>query len=293
MVSFLDLPKLPPLIYGVDTYPLFTRISIETTKVCTRTCWFCCSENRGKHQETMSDGMYSKIVEELSDLQFDGVCQWFFLNEPLFDKNWEPRIAFLREQVPRCTIHITTNWDTMHRKPRDVQVDTITRLYEAGVNSLNLNDYDNRGYKSLVEDYSTQSGIPLVHHCWQRIGPRKRVISCGPLPEKLHSWTDYIDTGDLEDHSMPTQGGKGRCPRPMRHLVVQWDGSVPLCCARDTTRPDTEIYGNVATSTLTEIWNSKGLWEYRRRLQDGERTGQCTGCTAKVAYPHVVRKVEL
>lgn len=298
MPAFTDLPKLPPIKFGGrQQYPLFTRISIETSKKCTRSCWFCPSGNREGAQQVMSQNLYDKIVQELSELKFAGVVQWFLLNEPLMDKAYLERIRQLRQACPKVTIHVTTNWDTMHRRPEPEQVVTIHRLFEAGVNSLNLNDYDKRGYAKIVKMAADALPDPphitlSKHHNWTRLGPRKRVLSATFGSDQLHTWAGAIgDTSDIASEGAQAQTGKGRCARPHRHIVVAYDGTVPICCAVDTTQA--EVVGDVNENTLVEIWNSKRFFQYRHSLQQGIRDKDCSGCNATVAYSHVVRRVKM
>lgn len=213
----------------------------------------------------MSDSLYARIVQQL--IGFDGVVQWFYLNEPLLDPDHIKRIAVLRAFVPRCTIHLTTNWDVMWGKPLVEQRKKIKALFDAGVNSLNLNDYDGKGYETINAPYIR------VAHCWKRI--TGQVISYGPLPTRLHSW------------------GKGKtlmrhCARPHRHIVVCWDGSVPICCAVNPLK--SEKIGDANTQSLSEIWQSRRMWEYREQLQAAKRVWDCEGCDETMAFPHVVRK---
>lgn len=309
---FMNMRKLDPVKFGQDQYPLFTRISIETSKVCNRTCWFCPAEQRGKKQQLMSDELYAKIIDELHDLNFNGVVQWFFINEPLMDRAWESRIKLLRTRLPECTIHITSNWDLHGRLSDEKQIAVITRLYDAGVNSFNINDYDDKGYGRIVPlaaQYlnervrSSRKGnkripstalVEVRDHCWQRIGPRRRVLSCGPLPKALHTRTGYVQLENIETFwKGGSQKGKKHCPRPFRHIVVQYDGKVPLCCTVDPTTSKVEWMGDINKETLVEVWNKKRMWEYRALLQDGRREGQCKSCDAKFSFPSIVRRVDL
>lgn len=292
MTNFLDLPKLPPIIYGKEEYPLFTRISIETTKTCTRDCWFCPSSERGPKVQTMTDALYNKILDELNTLQFDGVVQWFYLNEPLLDKGHVQRIEQLRKACPRCCIHMTTNWDLMWKKDESAQISKIADLFDAGVNSLNLNDYDHRGYMKVAKKASIQiDEVEFGDHNWKKLAPSKRFLSCGPLPEKLHSWSGYVTEEDIAEDGLQSQGAKGCCPRPMRHIVVQYNGVVPLCCAVNPLV--SEEFGDINKQSLVDVWNCKRLYYYRSLLQEGRREGDCQNCDARVAYAHVVRKVKL
>lgn len=289
-MNFIHLRKLRPIRFG-QRYPLFTRVSLETTKTCTRACSFCPSVERGKLVQTMPDELYAKILYELGELQFSGVVQWFFVNEPLIDKNHLVRIAQLRAACRRVTIHVTTNWDVMHKRPDEDQLIEIDSLFAAGVNSLNLNDYDHRGYERIVKLAGKRFKVPVVNHNWKKLRPTEHVLSCGPLPEKLHSWTGYVSDTVVQSLGLRHQTGKSYCPRPMRHIVVMYNGQVPLCCAVNPT--GAEILGDVNKQSLVDIWNNRRFFEYRKKLQEGIREEQCKNCDASVAYPHVVRRVSL
>lgn len=283
MAHFFDILKLPPVPFG-KPYPEFTRISIETSGTCTRSCWHCPAEERGKGLRLMSDELYAKILAELAEMKFAGTVQWFYVNEPLLDKKWESRLKALRMACPKATIHVTSNWDTEHAKTLETQIGTIRRLFEAGVNSLNLNDYSKRGYGRLL-DIVINAGLHDIEtgdHSWKHLGPKKRHLSIGGEPKRIHSWGG---------HNASTMGGKGHCARPARHLVVAWDGTIPICCAANPVTA--ESLGDVNTSRMLDIWNSLRFFEYRRSLQDGVRKWDCENCDAKVAYAWVVRKVIL
>lgn len=276
------IQKKRPLRFD-EPYPIFNRISIETTKTCTRACVFCPSSERGPIVETMSDELYGKILKELRELKWVGTVQWFFLNEPLLDKQHLHRIVMLRAASPKSTIHVTTNWDIYHKQPFGKQLERIQMLFDAGVNSLNLNDYSNRGYQKLIEGYSLiDRDCEIRNHTWQRLSPKKRVLSSGPLPRKYQSWTGYY-TGPHQAN------GRGHCARPMRHIVVQWNGIVPVCCAVNPV--GAKEYGDINKQSLVEVWNGLAFFEKRLELQDGNRLGECSLCNCKSAYGSIARRV--
>ena len=253
--------------------------------MCTRDCWHCPAVQRGHKLNTMDQPLYDKIVKELHDLKWNGVVQWFFVNEPLLDKQWEARITQLRREVPRCTIHVTSNWDTQYKREREVQLDTVLRLFAAGVNSLNINDYDVRG-TGLWLPKMVRDALPAVTmgaHNWQPLGPRHHHFSVMEgHPVKLHSWSGY---------NKSTMNGKGKCARPHRHLTIGWDGSVYLCCAVNPTTAT--VFGNLHTQSMVEVWNGRKFFEYRWHLQQGIRQGDCNGCVVPVAYPRELRHVSI
>jgi MoaA/NifB/PqqE/SkfB family radical SAM enzyme len=269
---WMQMKSRLPVVLGQDKYPAFTRVSLETTGWCNRQCSFCPAHKR-RRGTTMSDDLYTSLCRQLAG--FEGVVQWFFLNEPLLDKARHARIALLRAWAPRATIHVTSNWDVVWGCP-DNGYGEIDALFEAGVNSLNLNDYDGKGYHLLVDAYCRDNGMRRVKHSWKR-GLSRR-LSCGPLPTQLHAWGTAANR-------------PGYCARPHRHIVICWNGLVPLCCAVDVAT--CEWLGDANKETLAEIWQDPCLWAYRWHLQHARRQGDCTGCDETMAFPHVVRRVEL
>lgn len=273
-MSWFDQIYEEPIPFG-EAYPAWTRVSIETTGWCNRSCSFCPACNRRK-ATTMSDALYDSIVRQHEG--FTGVVQWFYCNEPLLDKQHLPRIAQLREAAPKCTIHLTTNGQAL-RGPEH-----IVELFDAGVNSLNLNAYEAAHYPRYLEWADDIEGVKRGPHNWTRCRGQHLSVEDMTAPTDLHDWTGSVDVGENL-----VKRRTGRCARPHRHIVVCWDGTVPLCCAVD---PMTcEKLGDANTTPLVDIWNSLPFFKYRFSLQRGVREGQCEGCHENMAFPHVVRRV--
>ena len=129
-------------------------------------------------------------------------------------------------------------------------------------------------------------------HVWKRVGPRKRILSASDMsgastsgePFDLHTWGGSVEVKSAMQ-------GKGYCARPHRHIVVAWDGKVPLCCAVNPARM--EVIADINECSLKSAWNSLPMFYYRSKLEDAERVGQCEKCNERMAFPHVVRPVRL
>ena len=74
---------LIPYVY--DKTAIFKKIHIETNSFCNRSCSFC-PQSEYDIAETMEDDIFSKIVKELKDINFDGLAGLYMRNEPLIDK---------------------------------------------------------------------------------------------------------------------------------------------------------------------------------------------------------------
>lgn len=308
MAGFFDVLNQAPVPLG-EQYPLFNRISIETSSFCNRKCSFCpVSTGRRDPEATgglkyMGYELYDKVVRELHDLKFNGVAQMFLLNEPLLDKRLGTMCQSLRRHCPKVSIYVTTNGDPV-RGPGvgvDLAIERLNVLYDAGVNVINLNVYDEgekgaeqaKRYRELVSEIQRRYEVEYTTNKYRHHAPSKHYISLTDMrPERLTA--NAVDSfhlrgmGDVKPGSVPQR----HCARPQRHMVVMYDGRVPICCAVDPTDAELPILGDVNKQSLTEIWNSEAYFKYRYFTQEGRRVlPGCSTCTHKMAYPHVVRQV--
>jgi len=312
--GFMSLPSQPPVAFGgAEPYPLFTRITFETTSTCTRACGFCAVRNRPTALRLMSDALYTKLCDELAALRWKGVVQWFNCNEPLMDKQILPRLRQLRAAAPGATIHVTSNGDVISKLTVDEAAVKIIEIYEAGCTVFNLNAYD------TAEQHARHVAIMTrVHELYPRARWPKSFAVAGKAggamwrqysgtakilhvqdqrnPTGLHDWQD--ERIDREQGAIPGRLRRelqGPCGRPSRHIVVLWNGKVIHCCIVDpqqAERPgNTTVVGDANTQSLVEIWNGEGYMRYRWQLQHGRRSRACAGCRERTAFPHVVRRV--
>jgi radical SAM protein with 4Fe4S-binding SPASM domain len=64
------------------------------------------------------------------------------------------------------------------------------------------------------------------------------------------------------------------CIYPWIHIYANPDGSVLPCCVADHRKS----LGNLRTQTLKEVWNSDGYKNIRRKMINGEKCEECSGC---------------
>jgi hypothetical protein len=248
----------------------------------------------------MSEELYERICQELSDNGFDGCAQLFLLNEPTMDKTLLGKAARMRTAIPRGTIYISTNVDTINRKSRHIneKLNALTDIFDSGINVVNLNIYD-PGPEQHNEIWEiANEGVKLglwemTEHKYRKHRPAGRFICVTDMrPERItHSITDMFYDRTAEDR-VHVKADQVHCARPHRHLVVRWDGIVPLCCALDPTDPNIIVAGDLNTQTITEVWNSETMFKYRYMLQQKRRVlPGCDTCNHRMSYSHVVRHV--
>jgi MoaA/NifB/PqqE/SkfB family radical SAM enzyme len=293
--SWFDIVYEDPIKPG-EPYPLFNRVSIETSSYCNRSCSFCpISTGRRPRQKLMEQEVFDKICDELSALRFSGVIQAFLLNEPTLDKTLKTKCERMREACPKASQYVSTNVDML----RSVQ--DLVELFDAGVNCVNLNVYEPGEEQHARITALAAAGVSAgewrtTEHKYRRHSPSSRLVCVTDMrPERLTaSATDQFYDRTAEDRHAGVP--QHYCARPHRHVVILHDGTVPLCCALDPTDPrlaeDGLVLGNVSDSTLTELWNCPTMHKYRWFLQQKRRVlPGCSTCTHRMSYSHVVRQV--
>lgn len=320
MAGFFDIMKEPPVQLNKDgssgeehsathyfgRYPLFTRISIETLSFCNRTCSFCplhwSQDERGRKR--MTDQLYERIVVQLMDLQFDGVAQMFLLSEPTVDVTMLDKLRLLRDACPRVTTYASSNGDLFDKiaqsRGLDDALERVAAFYDAGLTVLNLNVYDpgpeqHARYRQLLEGIVTKLGAKITGNKYRTHNPRGRFVCLTDMRIDMNDTqtvTNVLYIKSKAERAAVTAPER-HCARPHRHLVIEWDGRVPICCAIDVTDRSLPAMGDANTQSLLQIWNSPAMNQYRWFLQHRQRTlPGCSTCTHKMAFPHVVRKVQ-
>lgn len=312
MPGFFDILKQPPVKFPIqneEQYPLFNRISIETISFCNRDCVFCPVHWNDRGHKSMDDGLYSKIVNELGAVKFDGVAQLFLLSEPMIDVKLPARARELRLACPDVSMYISTNGDVLDKiaqtKGMDAAMERLLSYYEAGINVVNVNIYDAGTaqmdrYKRIEAAAIRQLGCRGTEHKYRhhRVNGRFLCVTDMRFYEREDiKGTDVFYIRNKEERAKLAEQAvkvpQQHCMRTQRHIVVLFDGRVPICCAIDPTSTEL-LVGNINEQSLLEVWNSEVFYKYRAFTQSARRVlPGCDTCTHKMAFPHVVRKVAI
>lgn len=303
MPGFFDVMYEEPVPLG-EEYPLFTRISIETTNHCNRRCGFCPIAWRDPQPPIigMSDALFTSVVDQLVGLNFVGVVQLFLLNEPTLDPRLKDRLAEIRSKLPKVTIYASSNGDKLdaiaRSKGMDAMIEEALSYYHAGLTVLGLNVYDPGPeqfdrFTAMVAALEAV-GVERTENRYRKHPVKRKFIALTDMRTDIEHHTRgtdllYIRVKEERKHVVAPQS---YCSRTQRHIVILQDGTVPLCCALDPTDVDLEKVGDANTQKLVDIWNCEKFFKYRYFTQQALRVlPGCSTCTHKMAYPHVVRKV--
>lgn len=223
--------------------------------------------------------VYHRIIDQLSDLDFDGRISPYLMNEPLLDKRLPKLIAYTRQRCPQSWIAINSNGDALSE-------DLADRLFDAGLNSLDVNAYDSSAqyqtYVALAEHVAARRSdvtrqVGYSDPSFNGVGmPRSsKIIHCRDMAFWERQFLSKQATSDLQNRSGNVPGSRRlteplalSCPRPFEQMYINHLGVAVLCC--NDWRFDV-MMGDTATSSLAEIWHNERYQAYRHHLQQKNR----------------------
>jgi len=259
---------------AIDPFPLFERLQIESQSNCNRSCWFCprSYDRSGKYLDAagtairaaMPTAKILQLLDEARALGFRGMVGFHHYSEPLLDPR-NPRLA--REARARGMVpYLHTNGDVLRRN--DALCAAVREVYALVVVGL----YDYRTDAELAAERAYwQARLPGVNLEFSPIGlSDARVAHSIGVPRARVPPDRRMTLPDLTFDNAP-------CHRPLIRMLIQYDGTVCLCC--EDTSGAFEL-GNVQAQALGELWFSERHQSIVRDLVAGRRAryALCRAC---------------
>jgi radical SAM protein with 4Fe4S-binding SPASM domain len=240
---------------------LFKILNLETINICNRSCFFCKFGNRKFDEEknTMSYDVIEKILKELVDLNYKGSIRLHHVNEPMLDKRIYDIIKIIKNYSKDIITEMTSNGDLINEA-------SLKKLYESGLDMLNLSSYEDESMKKFL----------LLQEKWSFFIHDMR--NGKQLYQKLTNQAGLIDLNHDLTNLKLKQVINNQCQLPFEQLVIGSNGEVALCC-EDMYKMNN--FGNVKKQTLSEIWFGEKFNFYRKKLKERKRKelDLCSNCT--------------
>lgn len=280
--DYIKIPKekyrdLESWKYSLDFPPQF---SIETTNYCNLNCVFCpvntplMTRKRGH----MDMDLVKRVMEESLEHGKRHIIGLSHGGDPLLNPRIVDIIKYIEEVGAATEIRLSTNAVALTEDISKELVNLDTLSIVASVNATNPRDYKKateKDYFDLVEknietflevrNKAGRSWPKLVLRMtrlqrvsgdlefikkWERLGDGVSVV-------EAWSWLGTVDLKENVYHPIL----EFPCHLLWSHLVINWDGSVPLC-AQDLLGQ--MIIGNLEDQTIQEIWASDPLNQIRK-----------------------------
>ncbi len=111
------------------------RVMLEVNSACNRKCWFCPNSLVDNTSNVdMTDEVFNKIINELSEIDYSCDFELCFYNEPLMCSNIEERIKLIKEKLPNSYVYFFTNGDYLN-------IQKLAALEKAGLDALYVDIY--------------------------------------------------------------------------------------------------------------------------------------------------------
>jgi len=241
------------------------RVTLELTNHCNRSCEGCPRHKMRYPQGDMNIGLLTDIVEQLPP---ETIVVPFFRGESLL----HPRFADAMEKLRKFqTVQLATNGDYLTPKNQKA-ITSACSFASLSLHSLQnphsfLPSAKNEGVTtqvSIVDSLLPDDKKQEFADGWLQYVDRVRIYR-----EHSHNgFGDIVDGG--EDVGWP-------CMKPMREMVVYWDGEVALC-NHDWNGP--QLLGNLRNQSVYDVWNGVQYKLIRELHSEGDRRAveACKDC---------------
>lgn len=253
-------------------------LDIETTNQCSLHCFKCPRKDMGRPGGSMSFDLFRKIADDAApEVSF---CWLHLFGEPLLNRQLPRMIAYAGSRGIKCGI--STNAIALTEETGRALCDAGLDILIISLDAVEKETYDKirpgGDFGKVVDNTERFLALPgtgkireiviqMIRFDENKDEVGRFIAKWKGAGRKVHvkeeeSWAGYL--------SLP---GKGReitrypCPKLWHRLTIDWQGDVSICC-RDYKM--SEKVGNVATESLSGIWNGKRMVALRKKMARGE-----------------------
>lgn len=240
--------------YGVDSAFMFRSVELEINSMCNRKCPYCPNVSTQRPSGYMTEALFQKIIADLAQMNFDGNVSYHFYGEPMLDKRLFGFVEYTVRHAPRCRPVIYSNGDFM-------TLDIFRKYAKLARTRFLITQHDNQMTPNLQEILGEASAEEQAH-IEVRFANSFRMMN---------------RSGLIKTMSVPLEPLEMPCDSPLATMVITMTGNVVACC---NDYFETEIVGNVATHSLSQVWCSEPFERFRTALSKGDRTASklCSSC---------------
>ena len=232
----------PPPFFSDSLEKHITRVSFEISNMCNYTSIHKkCPVSQYKNKKLLETATVHKVLDELAQYNFCGEIDFHRYNEPMIDKRLFDFIEYTNKVLPNAKISILTNGSLLNQE-------VLKKLEQYKIWLITVSSYTFKEHKRLIK---LKTSIPYKVY-YSHLDDREDIYTRGEINSTLP------------------------CYATIRDITVNCNGDVSICCL-DWRNSFT--FGNAASQTLKEIFNSEAFLDVHRNLFNGKRTlGICKRC---------------
>jgi radical SAM protein with 4Fe4S-binding SPASM domain len=282
---------------GCENFPLV--LEIQTITACNAGCVICPHRTVSGSLPSGIMGMdlFKRIIDQVKNPWGTRIIP-YFNNEPFLDPLIFDRVAYINDKCPGSEIEISTNASRLDQECqkkleglviKDLRLSVFgfsEESYKRAMPGLNWSE-TKRNIERLAKNKELRANIGQVSLIMidypeiDRFDIEKAREFCRENFIKFEFWGFLDRSGNVERFTNGVSkdsvfGCEQR--RPLERMHINFKGDVVLCCMDWKWE---HVLGNVAESSIDEIWNSEKYKQYREAIYsngDPKVTDLCRKC---------------
>ncbi|MDP2939802.1 MAG: radical SAM protein [Candidatus Omnitrophota bacterium] len=276
-----------PKTFHAGFFPLF--IDIEVTSVCNLKCPFCATTywNKAINKGYISFTIVKRIIDEGAVNGLYGV-KFNLRGEPLLHQQIHEFVKYAK-QKGLIDVYFNTNAlflsEEISRKLIDAGLDRISISFEGYTKDVYEKHRVNSNFETVVANIENLQSLKKklnVRHPKVRIQSVMLSAIKKNFEKYREFWSSRVDEIGYLDYKKIKIKSKNIkypwvCPQIWQRMAVWWDGTI-LPCNHDDK--GLLALGNIAKTTIKEVWNSQRLNTIRNIHKTGmaHMINACNGC---------------
>jgi len=252
--------------YDIKNPFLFTSVNIETYNRCNNDCPFCPANKNvdGRKPIFMKRKMFSKIINQLKELNYGDYILLYNNNEPLLDKRLEEFIRETVKKLPSAKLLIMTNGILLTKK-------RLEDLYRSGLREIVIDNYNDRlellpNIKKLLGEIENSNlAKEMLIKVWLRYKNAVITNRAGFAPNKTKVKKLLVQMR--------------KCIILFTQLNINPKGEVHICCCDVYYK---NIIGDLNEERIMDIWKGEKITAIRKEILKNGRKNlyPCNACDA-------------
>lgn len=259
--------------------------AIEVSSLCNARCSFCPNSKMKRKKEIMSNDLFDLIIKKIKEEKI--TPRYFNLTgtgEPLLDKNLFYKIKVIKNNFPNSFVFFPSNFSIAGRDIVDKILTSGLDQIIISLNASNPTDYMKimglnykntiKNFKYLIKERNKRNSKLKIH-----INIAANKINSKEINLFVKKWEKLVDdisvnwihswAGAVENSSIRSKDLKTRypCKSLFDQIVIQSNGSVPLCCVDYEKTTDG---GNIEKLSILEAFYSKKINKIRKYHLEGK-----------------------
>lgn len=264
------------------------HVEIENHNFCNRTCWFCPNSriDRRSQLRMMSDFVFNKILNDLSEIDYRQGLLWTRFHEPLAHKSIFKRIQIARQRLPRAQLVAYSNGDYLNRE-------SLKQLENCGLDRLRISLYLAKGKEDdpaaiqiAVNKFTGKTGLTVTptrtHYGYGVEGSSMLMsLSIPKFRDNIFDGSTSSRGGFMNLTNLENYQRYATCYLPLHSIDIDYNGKGVLCChtSSDVSDHKNAIIGDLNQNGYSLFHLYKDLGPFRAHLfSKAKKRGVCAKC---------------